>query len=154
MSVKESVLRSLRNLKNPDQSATIVTTRNEWIKAIDALFDQFMTWLADPIKEKLLAVHFGTSHFEDRLGTYSTRTMMIHAPSGAEIAITPRDRFAVGTKGRVDFECIPKSEILVRNQAGEWQFAYLDPPRGWRLEALTEESFWDELARLFGMEKW
>lgn len=151
MTVKESVLQTLRKLKDPDTSSDIAADRDEWVQAVDDLFKQFKKWLSDAVKEKLLTIHMTKSHVEsDILGTFSVPMMVIRAPSGAEIVIDPKNRFAAGTKGRVDIQRLPKVRNLVRTPENKWAFAELNPPHGWSLRPLTEETFWATIADLIG----
>jgi hypothetical protein len=148
MSSKEAVLERLRNLKRggSDSDAEI---REEWLQAIDGLFKQIQDWLREAVQERLLEVSFSKGiHSDGRLGEYSSPFMLIRSPSGAEIVIDPKSRFLGGMKGRVDIECPPKAAILVRLNDGQWAFAELDPPHGWRYRPLMQDSFWEVLEKM------
>jgi hypothetical protein len=151
LTTKESVLQSLRELKDPSPTSEVGKARDEWIGALATLFSRILDWLQEAASQKLLIVeHEQTVWTEERLGAYPTPMIFIKAPSGLVITIQPKARYAAGTKGRVDIECMPKRRTIVRTDTDVWMIVDPDPEKGWRFRPLTEESFWGLIGDLLG----
>ena len=155
MTAKDAVLERIRAQQHDDNGGHVhrsLLVREEWLRAIDELFGRFRGWLTEAETVGLRVVEDKDHVNEDRLGTYSVPTLQLIFPSGDSILIKPKARYVVGGSGRVDFERVPRSMILVRKQAEPplWQFARLVPSYGrWTFEDLSEDSFWKVIDELF-----
>jgi hypothetical protein len=149
MTTKQQVFDTLRHLKNGHKPQDMAAITSEWRSALGRLFDRLQSWLHDAVDQNLLTVRGGQRAFqEERLGEYTAPVLVISTPGGIDVQIAPRARFAAGTIGRVDLECLPKKYVMVRKEVDEWEIVELDPHQGWRFRPLTEESFWDVLGKL------
>lgn len=74
--------------------------RRDWIAYLDSLYKKVESFLR---KYKIEIEYGETELFEENLGTYSVRTMMIHI-GRQEIRLTPVGTLLIGSKGRVDVD--------------------------------------------------
>jgi hypothetical protein len=141
------------------------------LSSLESLFRTLRSWLKEGEAEGLFRLEAHSVSLEEPgLGKYEAPALRIVTPRGDSINVTPKARVAVGVKGRVDFECAPKTAVLVRTAGERWRFvpnlARSSPglSRSWSRSGalssswsrssssvprkLTEESFWETLDTL------
>ena len=149
MTAKEAVFSLLKREKADEEAGDSYRRKQEWLASLGELTAQLRNWLESAETETLLTVEETQVELrEPGFGVYTAPGLQLTTPSGKVIRVIPKGRYVVGAMGRVDLECSPKKEILVRNEAG-WQFARLAAARGrWTFEKFSEDSFWEALNEL------
>lgn len=149
MTAKEAVFSLLKREKADEQAGNSYRQKQEWLTALGELTVRLRKWLESAEAETLLTVEETPVELrEPEFGAYTAPGLQIRTPRGKVIRVAPKGRYVAGAEGRVDLECSPKSEILVRTE-GEWRFARLAATRGrWTFEEFNEESFWEALNEL------
>ena len=72
-------------------------------------------WLSVAVAQDLVRVdEISVQVTEETLGTYTAPSLKIVTPQDRAIHIVPKARRVVGSFGRVDFQCGPKTTILIR----------------------------------------
>ncbi len=78
--------------------------RRDWIAHLDALYEKVESFLKKYKDEGSIGIEYKeTELFEENLGTYPVRTMIIQIGRQA-INLTPVGTLLIGSKGRVDVE--------------------------------------------------
>jgi hypothetical protein len=144
---KQVVLDRLRKQRLAESIVNQEIILSEWVGAINELMAQLRGWLADAEREGLFKIiPEAIDREEHLLGHYRTQALKLVSPAGEVIKIVPKARHVLGSYGRVDLECPPRTTILVRPEIGRWQVTKLVPEqRGWMPENLTEETFWQAI---------
>lgn len=120
--------------------------QKEWLDAVEGLFRQIRSWLAEAQREKLIKVHQDTIKLaEEPLGTYSAPCLILTA-AGKTVKVKPIGSTIIGADGRVDME----------SANGTFMFLYIADRHQWvhgvgkqpaEFPELTEDLFSDLLKR-------
>ena len=144
---KEELLGLLRKAQEERvEQPDLGKLRDDWQAAVDALLSSIERWLADATGEGLLAVERAEVEIdEEMLGNYVVPGLVIRAPNGRSVTVTPKARIIIGGQGRVDLTSGAKRATLVLDD-GRWSLIARRP----RVErtVLTEEVFDQMLAEL------
>lgn len=144
---QQAVYELLRERQNAEGPSDPSELREEWLGEVSRLFETLRSWMADAEDRGLLKVEQDAVELkEDRLGRYQAPMLRVVTP-GMTVRIVPRGRMIIGGLGRVDFETPACRILLVRSQPSSWTFRELSEGR-WRVEPLTEGSFWNVLDSL------
>jgi hypothetical protein len=156
-SQKESVLARLREQISTEAVAKRDELLRDWLSSLQSLFAKLRSWLEDGVKEGLFRLEeYTVSLDERRLGKYEAPAFRIVTPRGDMVNVHPRARMVAGALGRVDFERVPKTVMLVRTDREHWQFLsgrpsfeeWVPGATGSPSKDLSEESFWETLEKL------
>lgn len=136
----------LRQQKETGASRRRAQRQKEWLDAVESLFRQIRSWLAEAQHEKLIKIHQDKIKIvEETIGTYVAPTLILTA-AGKTVKVKPIGSTIVGADGRVDLESVN----------GTYPFLYLADRRKWvhgvgkrpaEFPDLTEGHFTDLLKR-------
>jgi hypothetical protein len=114
--------------------------RDEWLGAIENLYDQIKAWLREAIAEGLVDYKVGdTSITEGTLGTYDAPVLQLFFGERM-VSVRPIGRFVFAAKGRIDMLLGPNKAMMVRDIDGTWKINPVGSTRE-QLLPLTEDTF-------------
>lgn len=141
-----TILGLLREQKQASSAQRRAQRQKEWLAALDGLFQQIRSWLAEAQREKLIKVTPGRVQIsEETLGTY-TAPLLTLTVGTKTIRLKPVGSVIIGADGRVDMHSVN----------GTYLFLYLADQKKWVHGAgqkpadfpeLTEEVFGNLLKR-------
>jgi hypothetical protein len=138
----------LRQQKEAGSPRRRAQRQKEWLDAVEDLFRQIRSWLAEAQREKLIKIHQDKIKIiEEPIGTYTAPSLIL-ATAGKTVKVKPIGTTIVGADGRVDME----------SANGTYLFLYLADQHKWvhgvgkrpaEFPELTEDLFADLLKRAF-----
>ncbi len=136
-------LRKQKEAASPERAKR---RRKEWLEALDKLFQQIHSWLAEAENEKLIKVHESLVKIsEEALGTYEAPSLTLTVGTKT-VKLQPIGGVIIGADGRVDMQ----------SSRGTYMFLYLADSKKWVhgfgerpsvFPELTEKRFTDLLKR-------
>lgn len=136
----------LRQQKEAGSPRRRAQRQKEWLDAVEGLFRQIRSWLAEAHREKLIKIHPDKIKItEETLGTYTAPCLILTA-AGKTVKVKPIGSTIIGADGRVDME----------SANGTYMFLYLADRHKWvhgvgkrpaEFPALTEDLFTELLKR-------
>jgi hypothetical protein len=121
--------------------------RDEWLKAIENLYDQVKSWLKEAKAEGLVDYKEGdTAITESTLGTYDAPVLQLFFGERI-LSVRPVGRFVFAAKGRIDMVLGPNKAILVRDSDGTWKIMPVGSARE-QLLPLTKDTFSEAIEAL------
>ncbi len=120
--------------------------QKKWLDAVDDLFRQIRSWLAEAQREKLVKIHEEKIKItEETLGTYTAPCLRL-AAAGKTVKIRPIGSTIIGADGRVDMESVNGSYMfLYLADQEKWVYGFGRRPA--EFPSLTEELFIDLFKR-------
>jgi len=102
--------------------------RDSYLAAVDALYEQIETILADPIAKKTIVMQRRPKTLsENYLGTYSVDDLILLI-GGEQVRFSPAGRNIAGASGRVDVLGDRDSAVLLVQIDGRWGFVVARQP--------------------------
>jgi hypothetical protein len=121
--------------------------RDEWLEAIEKLYDQIRAWLSEAMAEGLVDYKIGdTAITEGTLGTYDAPVLQLFFGERM-VSVRPVGRFVVAAKGRIDMLLGPNKAMMVRDSDGTWKIIPVGSTRE-RPLPLTKDTFSEALEAL------
>jgi hypothetical protein len=122
----------LRVLSQGTEGLTSEAIASEWVEAVEALFNQIRSFLAEYASENLLSLaQESVSTHEEDLGIYSISRLSIRSGKSV-VRLTPAGRLVAGALGRIDLfnADLPYYGYMLLRQGfglGDWQIAHREP---------------------------
>jgi hypothetical protein len=92
----------LAKKRNPSDAIDWDERRNTYLAAVDDLYEQIETLLAEPIQQKAVELQRRSKQLtENYIGTYSVNDLIL-VIGGEQVRFSPRGRNIAGAAGRVD----------------------------------------------------
>jgi hypothetical protein len=136
----------LRRQKETDSPHRQAQRQKKWLDAVEGLFRDIRSWLAEAQREKLIKIHPDKIKItEESLGTYTAPYLVLTA-AGKTMRVKPIGSTVIGADGRVDME----------SSKGTFMFLYIADQDKWvhgvgkqpsEFPDLTEDLFTDLLKR-------
>jgi len=102
--------------------------RNKYLDAVNALYQQIETELAEPIAQHTVMVHRRSKDLtENYIGTYSVDDLIL-VIGDEQVRFSPRGRNIVGAAGRVDVVGECGEATLIANLDSTWEFVQTRQP--------------------------
>jgi len=113
-----SFLRQQKKVRKPEARAK---RRREWLRVLNAFFQEIQSWLEEAQQEKLIHVERGERKLtEEALGTYTAPCLTLTVGEKT-ITLRPIGFTIIGADGRVDME----------SSNGTYMFLYVADRRKW-----------------------
>ena len=102
--------------------------RNEYLAAVNNLYEQIDTILAEPLHKKMVTLQRREKQLtEDFIGTYSAKDLILTI-GNEQVRLSPRGRNIVGAFGRVDVLGERGEAALVLQPDSTWGFVQTRQP--------------------------
>jgi hypothetical protein len=102
--------------------------RAKYVAAVDALYQQIETVLAEPIAQQTVKLGRRQKNLtENYIGTYAVDDLLLLI-GDEQVRFSPRGRNIVGASGRVDVQGERGEEILIVQSDGRWGFVQSRQP--------------------------
>ncbi len=136
----------LRNQKAADNPERRTQRQKAWLSALDKLFQDIRSWLAEAEREKLIKVRLEKiRHTEENLGTFEVPRLTLTVDHKT-VCLKPIGATIIGADGRVDMVSTKGTYLfLYFADQGEWVHGSGMKPS--QFPKLTEEVFTDLLKR-------
>ena len=119
----------LRSKKDEEQaeSVNLEKRKSEWLNALNNLFTQIKSWLAEPIAQNLMTIGEEPIELDEyRIGSYQASRLVLKVGHDT-VYIEPVGTIILGAKGRVDVKTGGVSFKIVLTDKEEW--GILEPDR-------------------------
>jgi len=121
--------------------------RDQWIRAVEKLYQQIEKFLAKSIKEKTVAVSRRPKQFaEDFIGGYTIDDLVLQV-GDESVVFSPKGTLIVGASGRVDVRGDMGDVTLVRQPGDRWSVVAARTP-ALKLIPLNEDSLLTALEKV------
>ena len=130
----------LRSKRDEEQaeSVNLKKRKAEWLNALDDLFAQIKSWLAEPVAQNLMTIGEKTIKLDEyRMGSYEAPKLVLQLGHDT-VDIEPVGTIILGAKGRVDVKAGGVSFKLVLTNEGTWGILAADRTVA---RGLNEETF-------------
>jgi hypothetical protein len=98
-------------------------TKQDWIKEIGKLYDQFKTWLSDAKNNGLIEIkdNLSLKLAEQNIGTYEVPVLQVKSKKSVnEFSIEPVGRLIIGAKARIDIRQFGASRYMIIFDGNRW----------------------------------
>jgi len=103
--------------------------RNKYVKAVENLYDQIDTMLAEPIEQKTVTIQRRQKQLtENHIGTYAVPDLILLI-GDEQVRFSPRGGNIVGAAGRIDVIGERAEAMMILNRDAEWGFVQSRQPK-------------------------
>jgi len=158
MTHNKSLFDILKSQKSGNEQVNLVSERDEYLKALSDVYQNFRTWLTPGVKDNLITIQdTEISILEETLGVpYMAPCLRISFTTNKRVVeVVPVGTFFVGAWGRLDLRSGVRDSVLLRVKkkgATGYIWCFKVPPPSGRGTAtyppLAEDLFLEEIKRL------